>query len=111
MKIHLCKSYCHIASKVCLYLKFNFHTIVFDPTDTLILARLGKYYNTTAYCAGIVQEAMDKYWKDKSKDGKVAGDWHFYKKSVLEKLSSLENNSVVLTRMMKQKSNLPFMNF
>ena len=64
-----------------------------------------------AYCDGIVQEAMDKYWKDKSKDGKVAGDWHFYKKSVLEKLSSLENNSVVLTRMMKQKSNLPFMNF
>ena len=54
---------------------------------------------------------MDKYWKDKSKDGKVAGDWHFYKKSVLEKLSSLENNSVVLTRMMKQKNNLPFMNF
>ena len=64
-----------------------------------------------AHSDGIVQEAMDKYWKDKSKDGKVAGDWHFYKKSVLEKLSSLENNSVVLTRMMKQKNNLPFMNF
>ena len=63
-----------------------------------------------AYCDGIVQEAMDKYWKDKSKDGKVAGDWHFYKKSVLEKLSSLEDNLVVLNIMMKQKNNIPFKN-
>ena len=63
-----------------------------------------------ARCDIIVQEAIDKYWKYKSKDGKVAGEWHFYKKSVLEKLSSLEDNSVVLNRMMKQKNNLPFMN-
>ena len=33
-----------------------------------------------AYCDGIGQEAMDKYWKDKSKDGKVGGERHFYKK-------------------------------
>ena len=52
---------------------------------------------------------MDKYWKDKTKDGKVAGEWHFYKKQVFEKLSSLEDNSVV-HRMMKQTNNLPFMN-
>ena len=63
-----------------------------------------------AHCDGIVQEAIDKYWKDKSKNCKVAGEWHFYKKSVLEKLSSLEDNSVVLNRMMKQKNNLPFIN-
>ena len=53
---------------------------------------------------------MDKYWKDKSKDGRVGGEWHFYKKSVLEKLSSHKDNSVVLDRIMKLKNNLPFMN-
>ena len=63
-----------------------------------------------AHCDGIVQEAMDKYWKDKSKDGRVGGEWHFYKKSVLEKLSSHKDNSVVLDRIMKLKNNLPFMN-
>ena len=63
-----------------------------------------------AHCDGIVQEAMDKYWKEKSKDGKVAGEWHFCKKSVLEKLNSLEDNSVDLNKMMKQKNKLPSMN-
>ena len=64
-----------------------------------------------AHCDGIGQEAKDKYWKDKSNDGKVGGEWHFYKKSVLEKLSSLEDNSVVLKIIMKQKNNLPFINY
>ena len=43
--------------------------------------------------------------KDKSSDG-----CHFYKTSDLEKLKKLEDNSVVLDRIMKEKSNLPFMN-
>ena len=63
-----------------------------------------------AHCDGIVQEAMDKYWKDKSKNGKFADEWQFYKKSVLEKLNSLENNWVDLNKMMKQKNKFPYMN-
>ena len=47
-----------------------------------------------AHCHGIVKEAMDKCWKDKSKDGKVTGEWHFDKKSVLKKQRSLEDNLI-----------------
>ena len=38
-----------------------------------------------ANCEAVVSEAMDSYWRRKSKDG--TGEWHFYKTSVVEKLS------------------------
>ena len=39
----------------------------------------------------IVCEAMDKYWREKSKEG--FGEWHFYKVSVIEKLRKYDGKS------------------
>ena len=55
----------------------------------------------------VVSEAMDLYWRSKSKDG--LGDWHFLKTSVVEKLKKYDENSEVLHRILNQKNNLPFM--
>ena len=60
-----------------------------------------------AHCDTVVREAMDHYWRGKSKDG--VGEWHFYKTSVLEKLGKYKENSKVLNRMLSNKNNLPFM--
>ena len=56
----------------------------------------------------IVCEAMDKYWREKSKEG--LGEWHFYKVSVIENLRKYNGKSEVLQRIMNEKNNLPFMN-
>ena len=61
-----------------------------------------------AHCETVVSEAMDLYWRDKSKDG--LGEWHFFKTSVVEKLKKYEDNSEVLNRILTKKNNLPFMN-
>ena len=60
-----------------------------------------------AHCEAVVTEAMDLYWRGKSKDG--TGEWHFYKTTVLERLSKYEENSEVLNRIIAEKNNLPFM--
>ena len=59
-----------------------------------------------AHCETVVSEAMDLYWRSKSKDG--LGDWHFVKTSVVEKLKKYDDNSPVLHRMLNQKNNLHF---
>ena len=61
-----------------------------------------------AHCDRVVCEAMDKYWREKSKEG--LGECHFYKVSVIEKLRKYDGKSEVLHRMMNEKNNLPFMN-
>ena len=60
-----------------------------------------------AHCDTVVKEAMDNYWREKSKDG--LGEWHFLRTSVLEKLKKYDT-SEVLARKIKKKNNLPFMN-
>ena len=52
----------------------------------------------------ILEEAMNKYWKDKTKNGK----WHFIWQS--EDIRSYASGfSKVLSKLYEQKSNLPFM--
>ena len=56
-----------------------------------------------ANCDGVVMEALDNYWRKKSR-----GSWHFFRTSVLEQLRPTKE-SVVLTRLLKTKNTLPFM--
>ena len=56
-----------------------------------------------ANCDGVVREAMEDYWKAKG-----AGSWHFVRISVLEQLRK-DKESVVLSRLLKTKNALPFM--
>ena len=51
----------------------------------------------------VIKEAMDDYWKERG------GEWHFFRKSVLEKLKSYKGNSEVLNRLLSTPSKLPFM--
>ena len=51
----------------------------------------------------VIKEAMDDYWKEKG------GEWHFFRKSVLEKLKHYKGNSEVLNRLLSTPSKLPFM--
>ena len=44
-----------------------------------------------AHCDTVVKEAMDQYWKSKSKDGVI--EWHFVKTSVVEKLKKYSGGS------------------
>ena len=60
-----------------------------------------------AHCEAVVCDAMDSYWRGKSKDG--TGEWHFFKTTVLERLVKCEENSEVLHRILSKKNNLPFM--
>ena len=60
-----------------------------------------------AHCDTVVIEAMNAYWREKSKDG--LGDWHFHKTTVLERLKPYKENSEVLDRMLSKKNNFPFM--
>ena len=56
-----------------------------------------------AHCDSVVKEAMELYWRSKG------SEWHFFKTSVIEKLTNLEGDSVVMNRLFKTKNNLPFM--
>ena len=44
-----------------------------------------------AHCDMVVCEAMDKYWREKSKEG--LGECHFYKVSAIEKLRKYDGKS------------------
>ena len=63
---------------------------------------------TLAHCEAVVTEAMDSYWRGKSKDG--TGEWH-HKTLVVEKLYKFEENSEVLNRIIAEKNKLPFISF
>ena len=54
-----------------------------------------------AHCDSVVREAMNDYW------GSRGGEWHFIKRSVMEKLDC--KDSVVLNRILKTPNSLPFM--
>lgn len=56
-----------------------------------------------AHCDSVVSEAMNSYWASRG------GSWHFFKKTVIEKLSSQGGASTVVKRMMNTKNNFPFM--
>ena len=63
--------------------------------------------SSLALCDTVVEEAMDAYWRSKSKDG--LAEWHFYRTSVVEKLKTFTGDSEVLNRMLTSRNNLPFM--
>ena len=54
-----------------------------------------------ALCNSVLEEAMDKYWKQK--------DWHFYRTSLSDHLKDFDGDSKVLNRFFSEKSKLPFM--
>ena len=56
-----------------------------------------------AKCDGVVMEAMHNYWRKK-----CGGRWHFFRTCVLEQLR-LTKESMVITRLLKSKNTLPFM--
>ena len=60
-----------------------------------------------AHCETVITEAMDLYWRSKTKDG--LGDWHFFRTTVLERLKKHDEGSEVLDRILKKRNNLPFM--
>ena len=51
-----------------------------------------------AHCETFVIEAMNSYWKVKSRDRK--SEWHFLKTSVLEKPKPYQENSEMLDRIL-----------
>ena len=51
----------------------------------------------------VISEAMHSYWVSRG------GSWHFFRKTVVEKLSSQGASSTVVKRMMNTKNNFPFM--
>ena len=53
------------------------------------------------HCNSVLEEAMDKYWKQK--------DWHFYRMSLSDHLKDFDGDSKVLNRFFSEKSKLPFM--
>ncbi len=66
-----------------------------------------------ANCDAVVVEAMNHYWASKQKwpTGGVGGmgDWHFFRKSLIEKLKTYQGDSEVLDKLMSTKNNLPYM--
>ena len=55
-------------------------------------------------CDDLLKSAMNNYWRKKDK---LRGEWHFTHKS--ERIATYSEQSIVLTRLMKEKSKLPFM--
>ena len=53
-----------------------------------------------AHCNSVVEEAMNKYWKQK--------DWHFYRTSLSDHLKDFDGDSKVLNRLFNEKSKFPF---
>ena len=54
-----------------------------------------------AHCNSVIEEAMDKYWKQK--------DWHFLRMSLSDHLKDFDGDSKVLNRFFNEKSKFPFM--
>ena len=54
--------------------------------------------SSLAHCKTFVIEAMNSYWKVKSRDRK--SEWHFLKTSVLEKPKPYQENSEMLDRIL-----------
>ena len=48
-----------------------------------------------AHCNGVIEEAMDKYWKRK--------DWHFYRTSQTDYLKDFDGDSKVLNRFFNEE--------
>ena len=57
-----------------------------------------------ANSASVVKEAMDLYWSSRG------GFWHFYRRTVIEKLKVFKGDSEVMNRLMNTPNHLPFMN-
>jgi hypothetical protein len=57
-----------------------------------------------ANCGPVVKEAMDHYWSSRG------GSWHFYRRSVAERLKDFKGDSEVLNRLLTTPNHLPFMN-